>query len=133
MATLNQFESWAEYMAEGANLASDQFTVALTNTAPVATNSVLADITQISYTNCSSRNLTTTSSTQTGGVYSLVLADLTLEASGGDVGPFRYVVIYDSTVSGSPLLGWVEYGSALTMADTETLLLDFSSSTVVIN
>lgn len=133
MATLNQFESWAEYMAEGANLASDQFTVALTNTAPVATNSVLADITQISYTNCSSRNLTTTSSTQTGGVYSLVLADLTLTASGGSVGPFRYVVIYDSTVSGSPLLGWVDYGSALTMADTETLLLDFSSSTVVIN
>src|SRR5574343_553201 len=129
MATLNQFESWAEYMAEGANLASDQFTVALTNTAPVATNSVLADITQISYTNCSSRNLTTTSSTQTGGVYSLVLADLTLTASGGSVGPFRYVVIYDSTVSGSPLLGWVDYGSALTMADTETLLLDFSSST----
>ena len=133
MATLNKFESWAEYMPEGVNMATDQFTVALTNTAPVATNTVLADITQISYTNCSSRNITTTSSSQTGGVYNLVLQDLTLTASGGSVGPFRYVVIYDSTVSGSPLLGWVDYGSSITMTDTQTLLIDFTSDTVVIN
>jgi hypothetical protein len=71
----NKFNAWAENMVEVANLGTDQFIIALTNTAPVAANSVLADITQISYTNLSSRNVTTTSSSQTGGTYTLVLAD----------------------------------------------------------
>ena len=73
MATYNKFNAWAETIVEGANLASDQFVIALTNSAPVATNSVLADITQISYTNLSSRNVTTTSASQTGGTLRLAL------------------------------------------------------------
>jgi len=78
MATFNKFNAWPENMVEVANLGTDQFVIALTNTAPSATNSVLADITQISYTNLSSRNVTTTSSSQTGGTYTLVLQDLQL-------------------------------------------------------
>lgn len=62
MAAFNKFNAWAETMVEGANLGSDQFVIALTNSAPVAGNSVLADLTQITYTNLSSRNVTTTSS-----------------------------------------------------------------------
>lgn len=127
MATFNKFNAWADYMVEDANLATDQFVVALTNTLPTAANSVLADITQISYTNLSSRNLTTASSSQTAGTYSLVLNDLTLTASGA-VATFRYVVIYDDTVAGDPLVGWIDYGSAVTMASAETFLIDFGAS-----
>jgi len=123
MATYNKFQAWAETMVEGANLGSDQFVIALSNTAPVATNSVLADITQISYTNLSSRNVSTTSSSQTGGTYTLVLADLVMTASGA-VGPFRYVVLYDDTVAGDPLVGWWDYGSSITMANAETFTVD---------
>lgn len=131
MATFNKHNSWAEYMVEAANLGSDQFVVYLTNTLPTAANSVLADITQITYTNLSSRNLTTASSSQTGGTYTLVFNDLTLTASGGSVGPFRYVGIYDDTVTSpaaDPLVGWYDYGSSITLADTETLLVDFGAS-----
>lgn len=129
MATYNKFSAWAENMVEAANLATDQFVVALTNTLPTAANSVLADITQITYTNLSSRNLTTSGSSQTGGTYSLSLADLTLTASGA-VGPFRYIVIYDDTPTSpaDPLVCWYDYGSSISLAAGETLTLDFGAN-----
>lgn len=132
MATYNKFQAWAETMVEGANLATDQFVIALTNSAPVATNSVLADITQISYTNLSSRNVTTTSASQTGGTFTLVLADLVMTAS-GSVGPFRYVVLFDDTVAGDPLVGWWDYGSSITMANTETFTVDFTGAAITLS
>jgi hypothetical protein len=132
MATYNKFQAWAETMVEGANLNSNQFVIALTNTAPVATNSVLADITQISYTNLSSRNVSTTSSSQTGGTYTLVLADLVLTASGA-VGPFRYVVLYDDTGGSDPLVGWWDYGSSITMANAETFTVDFTGAAITLS
>jgi hypothetical protein len=132
MATYNKFNAWSEYMVEGANLASDQFVIALTDSAPVATNSVLADITQISYTNLSSRNVTTTSASQTGGTFTLVLADLVMTAS-GSVGPFRYVVLYDDTVAGDPLVGWWDYGSSITMANSDTFTVDFTGAAITLS
>src|SRR6476660_6985201 len=97
MPAYNKFNSFVEALAEKVhNLQSDTLRVALTNTAPVATNTVLANITEISYTNLSSRILTVTSSAQTSGTYALSIADLVLTAS-GTVGPFRYPVIYNDT------------------------------------
>lgn len=128
MATFNKFQPFVENLAEGVhNLGSNQLVVALTNTAPVATNSVLTDITQITYTNLSSRNITTTSSAQTTGTYKLILTDLVLTASGGSVGPFRYIVIYNDTPTSpaDPLIGYYDYGSSITLADGETLTIDF--------
>jgi hypothetical protein len=119
-------------MPEGANLGTDQFVIALSNTAPVATNSVLADITQISYTNLSSRNVTTTSASQTSGTFTLVLADLVMTASGA-VGPFRYVVLFDDTVAGDPLVGWWDYGSSITMANGETFTVDFTGAAITLS
>ena len=128
MAAYNKFQPWVDYLAEGVNCATDQSTVALTNSAPVNTNSVLANITEISYTNLSSRNLTTASSSQSGGTYTLDFNDLVLTASGA-VPTFRYVVIYDATVAGSPLVAWFDYGAGgVTMANGDTFTLTFSAS-----
>jgi hypothetical protein len=132
MATYNKFNAWAETMVEGANLGSNQFAIALTDTAPIASNSVLADIVQISYTNLSSRNVSTTSSSQTSGTYTLVLADLVMTAS-GSVGPFRYVVLYDDTGASDPLVGWWDYGSSITMANTETFTVDFTGAAITLS
>lgn len=134
MATFNKFNAWADNMVEVANLGTDQFIIALTNTAPVATNSVLADITQISYTNLSSRNVTTTSSSQTGGTYTLVLADLVMTAS-GSVGPFRYVVLYDDTPTSpnKPLVGWWDHGLSITMNTGETFTVDFTGPAITLS
>lgn len=132
MATYNKFQQTVEDLAEGVYTCStDQFIVALcTNAnAPVATNSVLADLTQIAYTNLSSRNLTTSSSGQTSGTFTQLFADLVLTASGA-VATFRHVVIYDDTPTSpaDPLLCWYDYGSDLTLASGETLTLDFTTS-----
>ena len=129
MASFNKFDSFVEAVAEGThNLGSNQLTIALTNTLPTASNSVLADITQITYTNLSTRNLSTTSSSQTGGLYKLVVADTTLTSTGGSTGPFRYVVVYNSTAAGGPLIGWFDYGSSITLLSGESLTVDFDQT-----
>jgi hypothetical protein len=131
MATYTKFNAFVENLAEKVhNLGSDTLTVALCNTAPVATNSVLADLTQITYTNCSARVITISTSAQTTGTYKLVLADLTLTASGGTVGPFRYVVVYNDTPTSpaDPLIAFYDYGSSITLNAGETLLIDFDGA-----
>lgn len=134
MASFVKFHTFVERLAEKVhNLGSDQLVVALTNTAPTAATDVdVGDITEITYTNCSSRNITTSSSSQSSGTYALVLTDLVLTASGGTVGPFRYVVIYNDTATNDELVGYYDYGSSITLNDTETFTIDFGANTLTI-
>ena len=133
MATFNKFNAFVEALAEKVhNLQSDQLKLALTNTAPTSAGAILTDITEITYTNLSTRNLTVASSAQTSGTYKLTITDLVLTASGGSVGPFRYVVLYNSTTASGNLIGWYDYGSSITLADTETLTVDFDGTNGVL-
>lgn len=132
MATFNKFNSFVEALAEKAhNLGSDQLVIALTNVAPSASNAVLADITQITYTGLSTRNISTSSSAQSSGTYKLVLTDLVLTASGA-VGPFRYVVIYNDTATNDELIGYYDYGSSISLANGETFTIDFDGTNGVL-
>jgi hypothetical protein len=139
MATFTKVNDFVENLAHGVfNLSTDQLVVALSNTAPgsessdptASGNGVIANVTEVSYTNCSSRNITTSSSAETSGTYKLTLTDLTLTASGGTVGPFRYVYIYSDTPSSpaDPIIGYYDYGSSITLQAGETLDLDFSDA-----
>lgn len=136
MASFTKINDWVSYMTKGAVVSTDQFTVALSNIAPGAEGTpptgdgdgVLANVTQVGYDNCSSRNITTTSADQAAGTLALVLQDLVLTAGGGPVGPFRYVYIYDDTVAGDPLVCYYDYGSSITLADGETLTINFGAS-----
>lgn len=130
MATYNKFNSFVEAVAEKVhNLGSDTLTVALcaAANAPVASNTVLANLTQIAYTNLSSRVITTASSAQTSGTYKLTLNDLVLTAS-GNVETFRYVVIYNDTATNDELIAWFDYGSNVTLASGDTFTIDFDAS-----
>ncbi len=128
-----KFNSFTEAIAEKVhNLGSDTLEVALTNTAPVNTNTVLGNISQISYTNLSSRTLTVSGSSQTGGVYKLTIADKTLTSTGGSTGPFRYVVLFNQTATNDELIGWYDYGSSITLGDGEALLLNFDDANGVL-
>tara|TARA_R100001460_G_scaffold97421_1_gene139980 strand:- start:1280 stop:1714 length:435 start_codon:yes stop_codon:yes gene_type:complete len=141
MASFTKVNDFVENAVEAMNLGTDTLAVALSNTAPGSessnptgdSNGILANVTQISYTNCSSRTLTTSSSSQTGGTYKLVVADLTLTAS-GTVGPFRYIYLYDDTVTSpaDPLIGLYDYGASVTLNNGDTFTLDFSPSNGVI-
>lgn len=136
MATFTKVHQFVEDLAKGVhNLSTGSLKVALTNTAPTASGSaVLADITEISYTNCSTRAVTTTSCEQTSGTANLILVDLVLTASGGSVGPFRYVVLYNDTPSSpaDPIIGFIDYGSSITLASGETLTIDWASVAMTI-
>ena len=135
MATFNKINQFVEDLAKGVHdLSADALTIALTNSAPVATNNILGDLTEISYTNCSARVPTITSCVETSGTLKLILADLVLSASGGTVGPFRYVVLYNDTPTSpvDPLIGWYDYGSSITLNDGETFTIDFDGSAGVL-
>jgi len=134
--SFQKFNSFVAAVANGVhNLSTATLKVALTAAAnaPVATNTQLSNLTEISYTNLSTRTLTTTSSTQTGGLYSLILQDLVLTASGGSVAAFQYVVIYNDSATNKELIGFYSYGSALTLANGETLTIDLDQVNGVIN
>ena len=132
MATFNKFNAFVEALAEKKHdLGADTIKVALCNMAPVATNSVLADLTTVSVANLSPLTPTRTSSSQTGGTYSLVLQDLTMTAS-GTVGPFRYVVLYNDTAANDDLICWYDYGSSITLNSGETFTLDFGATVLTL-
>lgn len=128
MSTFTKFNSFVEKLAEKTfNLQTDTLKVALTNSAPSASNTQLSDITEISYTNISARTLTVSSSAQTSGTYKLVIADLVLTAT-GTVPTFRYIVIYDDTATNDELIAYFDYGSAIDMITNDTLTLDFDGT-----
>lgn len=132
MATLNKFNSFVEALAEKVhNLQSDTLKIALTNTAPVATNTQLSNITQIAngngYTTGGNQAVVSASS-QTSGTYKLVLDDVVFTAS-GSMGPFRYAVLYNDTATNDELIAWADYGSSITLATGESFTVDFNAST----
>ena len=132
MATFQKFNSFVEAMAEKKhNLGSDTLKVMLTNSAPSASNTVKADITEISAGNgytAGGTAVTITASSQTSGTYSLVGDSVTFTASGGSIGPFRYAVLYNDTASNDELIGFYDYGSSVTLASTEYFPVTFGAS-----
>ena len=128
MASFAKINSFVENIAEKKiDLSGAALTIALTNTAHTSTWDELADLTEIAYTNCSSRVITVSTSSQTAGTYKLVCADLTLTAS-GEVGPFRYIYIYDDDSTGDKLIGYYDYGSSITLQNADTFKVDFDGS-----
>lgn len=134
MASYNKFQQFVEDLCKGVhNFTSDStcsVTVALTAAAnaPVATNAILANLTQVSYTNLSSRIVTGVTVEHTTGTVTFTADDLVLTASGA-VATFRYVALYndDPTSPADPLIAWYDYGSDVTLANGETFTIDFTS------
>ena len=134
MATFNKFQQFVEDLAKGVHDFTSDATCSVTvalcaaANAPVATNSVLANLTEISYTNLSSRIVTGVTAEHTTGTVTFTANDLVLTASGA-VATFRYVVLYndDPTSPADPLIGWYDYGSDVTLANLETFTIDFTT------
>lgn len=132
------------------NLNSDTLRDLLTNTSPNAADT-LVDTTTSTCTVKSTSNaaeiaagngytkkgtaIGSTAYSQTSGTATLSGANVVYTASGGSIGPFRYVVCYDDTggtTSTRSVLGWWDYGSALTLASGETLTIDHSANILTI-
>lgn len=116
------------------DFATHVFKIALTNTAPVAaTGAVLADITQIAATGSyvAGGLATTVTKSRASGVETITGTAVTFTASGGNIGPFRYAVLYNDTQTApaKPLIAFMDYGAALTLATGDSLAVRFNSTT----
>lgn len=131
MATFHKVNSFVEALAtEKHNLASDTIKVALTNTEPSASNTVFANITEISAGNgytAGGTAATIVSATQTSGIFRLILGDVTWTAWGGPIGPFRYVVAYNDSAPSDELIGWYDHGESVTLPNGNPFVTDFSA------
>lgn len=134
MASYNKFNDFSEQLVNGVHdFDANTFKVALSNSAPTASNTVLADITQISGTNgyTTGGTATTIAVSETSGTTTVTGTQVVFTASGGSMGPFRYVVLYNDSAT-SPLdalIAWWDYGSSITLADGETFTVKFSNTT----
>lgn len=141
VSAFNKFQCFVADLANGVHdLANDTIKAALTNTQPVATLTTYstANISEISagggYLQ-GGLNLTIgggRTSTQTGGLYKLVLADYTFNAS-GNVNAWRYIVLYNDTSTNDSVIGWYDYGTTLSMTNGESFLFDFDGTNGVLS
>jgi hypothetical protein len=134
MVDFNFFDCFYADLANGVhNLGSDALKVALSDTAPSASDADMTDITQIAngngYTTGGSA-LTSVTSTQTNGVYSLEADDTVFTASGGAMAQFRYAVLYNDDASSDELIGWWDAGTEINLADTETCTITLLSGRI---
>ena len=132
MATFNKYQNGVEVLVTTANASTDSFKFALTNAAPnAATHTELSDITEIAAGSGYSAggSAVAVTGSESGGTYTLSQdATVTITASGGSIGPFRYVVFYDDTVTGDPLIGYFDYGSSITLADGDLFSIGAASN-----
>ena len=135
MAAFNKFNCFVQDVGRGLhNLNSDVLKDMVTNTAPVATNTVYSNLTDLSTANGYTAGGTTIGSTaysQTSGTATLSGGNTVITATGA-VGPFRYVAAYNNTSATKPLIGWWDYGSSVTLANGETFTTDHSANILTI-
>lgn len=132
MASYNKFQDFSEQLARGVHdFDAHTFKVMLTNSAPVATNTVKADLTEISAGNgyTAGGTATTISISETSGTTTVNGTEVVFTATGA-VGPFRYAVLYNDTPTSpaDPLVAWWDYGSSISLADGETFTVKFSNA-----
>lgn len=119
----NKFHPFIEEIAKGNHkFGTDVFSLALTNSAPSPAYATRAQVSEISYAYASDRDLTLNSANQTNGLLRVIFADHIISANGGSVGPFRYLVVYNK--SNDKLIGWLDYGSNVTVLDGQSLGVD---------
>lgn len=133
MATYNKFLQFTKDLIDGVHdFDAHTFKVMLTNVAPVNTNTVKANLTEISAGNgYTAGGATTTITTSTSaGTAKVTGTDIVFTAAGGSIGPLRYAVLYNDTATSpaKPLIAWWDYGSSITLNDQETLTVDFDGT-----
>ena len=139
MAVYNKFDVFVENLANKVmdlfgSPVGDVLKIMLVNSpAPVATNQVKADLTEIAAGNgytAGGTAIPTNNGTRSTGTMTLAGDQVVFTAAGGAIGPFRYVVCYDDTpiAPADPLQSWWDYGAGLTLNDGETFTVKFNGA-----
>jgi hypothetical protein len=134
MVAFNKFEVFTGNLSIGKvhDLNADTLECYYSNATPSASaDNVKADLAEITNQNgYTAPEDTTNTASEASGTMTLVGVDFTTTASGGSFGPFQYVVLQNTTPASplDPLIGWWDYGSALTVNDGESFTVDFGAS-----
>lgn len=136
MAAFNKIQDYVQQVLTGKHdwtAAGHVFKVYASNATPSASaDAVKADLAEITPANGypSGGSDIANDMTETTGTATVTAVDVVWTASGGSFGPLQYVALYNDTQTtpADPLVGWWDYGSALTVLDTETFTCDFGAS-----
>lgn len=139
MATYNKFESFVDELGQGTHqlhAAGHTLECYLSNATPSASaDTVKADLAEIANANgYAAPQDAQNDYTEASGTGTLTCVDIVITASGGSFGPLRYTVLQNTTPTSplDPLIAWWDYGSAITVLDTETYTINFGASTFTI-
>ncbi len=130
MVSMVKFQDFGEQLGlEQHNLNTDTLKFALTNVLPVNTQTVFDAVTNHAapaaangYTTGGHDSLNTWS--ESGGTSTLSGTDVTITATAGGIGPFRYIPLYNDTNPTDMLVGYYDHGSSITLADGESYVID---------
>ena len=134
-SSFNYFDTFQEDLGLGYHdLNADTLKIYLSNTAPVVTNSIKADIAEIGAGNGYSAGGVDTTNTmsESSGTATIAAVNSSITASGGSIGPFQYCILYNDTQTSpaDPLIGWWDYGSALTLNDGDQLNINHTGGNI---
>lgn len=137
MATYTKITAGIEPLMEAINAQTDTWKIALTNTDPTALTSFVAGTNDLATGNgytAGGNACSVSSASQSAGTYTLVLGNpATWTASGGNIGPFRYAVLWDTTQAVP--VGFWDYGSSITLNGTngDTFQFTFSGAAISVS
>ena len=134
MVAAVKFQDFVEQLGlKGHNLNTDTFNIALTNTLPVNTQTVFDAVTNHAapaaangYTS-GGHDITNVWS-EAAGTATLTGTDVTITATAGGIGPFRYIVLYNLTSATDLLCMYYDHGSAITLNDGESYVFDITTN-----
>lgn len=128
MATYTKFQPAIENLFENINSGADSWVIKLAT----AVDSAAGTITEVANGNgytTGGNSATVTSSSQTAGTYTLVLASPPVWTATGAGFTFQYAVLTDSTTSTN--VGYWDYGSSQAVATGESVYVAFDPATGV--
>jgi hypothetical protein len=132
MATFNKFNSFVSDLATKVhNLNSDTIKIMLTNSAPSAGNTIKSNLTEIAAGNgytAGGAAASFVSGNDTAGTYRLILSPVSWTASGGSIGPFEFAVLYNSSTANGNLIGFWDYGTAVTLTNGNTFTVSLDQT-----
>lgn len=132
MAAFNKFDPFVEALGRKVhNLHTDTLKIFLTNEAPLAADSVKADMVEIvagnGYT-AGGHQLPLNSFAHVAGLAKLAGGNVIITAAGGPIGPFRYAVLYNDTALNDELIGYWDYGSSISLLDGEAITIKVNAA-----
>nr|RAV89540.1 hypothetical protein DBT53_13370 [Aerococcus mictus] len=132
MASFQFFHSLLGNLGRGLiDLNGHTFKAVLSNAAPSAADgATLADVIEIAEGNGYAAGgvalaVTWSESAPGSGLWIWLMQNFHWVAAGGSIGPFQYVVIYDDTAAGDPLVGFLDFGAPITVPGAYHYLVDY--------